>query len=149
MQQLSDELVDKLRKHEELNSPDLIMRPKMASKPTQLDLEITDILKHFDKTFKTVLIDRKNSSFRHRFIVTNCISPSEIWISEAYNYEENLRTIHALLIDIYSKVATNEDSTLDDWLVNSLCVWKHSKYHNYKRGKVVQKNFADNTVKVS
>ena len=149
MLKLSDELVDKFKKHEELNSPDIIMRPKMALKPTQLDLEIKDILKNFDKTFRTVFIDKKNSSFRHKFIVTNCISPSEIWISEAYNYEENLKNIHVLLIDVYSKIAVNEDSTLDDWLVNSQCVWKHSRYHNYKRGKIVQKNFANNTVQVS
>jgi hypothetical protein len=149
MIQLSDELLDKFKKQEELNSPHNVMRPLMPSKPTFLDLEVNEILKNFDKTFKTVLIDRKNSNLRHRFTVTNCISPNEIWIGEAYNYEENLKGIHGRLNEIYSCIEADEESTLDDWQVNGQCVWRHSSYHSYKRGKIVQKNFANNTVKVN
>jgi hypothetical protein len=60
-----------------------------------------------------------------------------------------LKGIHGRLNEIYSCIEADEESTLDDWQVNGQCVWRHSSYHSYKRGKIVQKNFANNTVKVN
>ena len=143
----SDELYEKFKMLEEINSPHVISRPKMARKPTVLDKEIKYILKNFDKTFKTVMIDRKHSSFKNKFTVMSCTSPDEIWVTDAYNSNEQLTHIQSRLVEVYSNMDINKNR-LDDFSINSLCVWKHFKYNTYKRGKIVETNVENDTFKV-
>ena len=139
----SDELYAKYIREEEIHSPRKVLMPKIARKLTKLDKEIKEILKSFDKTLK---INREHIIHKNRYIVSNPVSPNEIWLNQAYNAEQNLKDIQNRLVKVYSQIEVNTELNIDDWNINSLCVWKHPKYQIYKRGKIVEKN-ENNTVK--
>jgi hypothetical protein len=141
--ELSNELKDKFRKQQEIELGTVIMMPKSTPKPTKLDKDVKEIVKNFDKILK---VNKENISQKNKFVVSNCTSPSEIWIQEAHNLEINIKNIQNRLIEIYTGLS-NSELTSVDWSVDELCVWKHAKYQKFKRGKIVEK-YGNNLFKV-
>lgn len=168
--EFNNTLLEKLKEEQKLNSDNLVKMPKIAPKLTKLDKDIKDILKVFEKTIRVKLdsmlttIDSNTINTRtithKKYIVSNCLSPNEIWIREVYNLEKSLKHIEQSLNNFYananiqdnlSDINSSSDNCGDSlnnscnkmFKINELCIKKHAKYMIFQRCKIVEKSSND------